>query len=80
MLHSDQEHSQKGTLNFQISRFIVFHILYEAELYEPWSEKHLHEFMAFSHQHAILHQAWQYAFIRIHELLFLFQPECISKF
>ena len=62
------------------------HILCEAEVYEPWSEKHilheaeLHEFMAFSHQHAILHQAWLYALICIHELLFLFKPECIPKF
>ena len=36
--------------------------------------------MAFSHQHAILHQAWVYALIRIHALLFLFKPECIPKF
>ena len=71
----------------QNSRLLVFlHILYEAELYEPWSEKHilhepeLHEFMAFSHQHAILHQAWLYALIRIHKLLFLFKPECVPKF
>ena len=55
-------------------------------MYEPWSEKHilheaeLHEFMAFSHQHAILHQAWLYALICMHELLFLFKPECIPKF
>ena len=65
---------------------MVFHILYEAELYEPWSEKHslheaeLHESMAFSHQHAILHQAWLYALIRIHALLFLFKPVCIPRF
>ena len=54
-------------------------------MYKPWTEKHilheaaLHESTPCSYQHAFLHQAWLYAFIRIHDLLFLFKPECIPK-